>query len=142
VSDLKYCPYCGAQTRREVFVEDGAKVDITRCSECVWDEFTDDLEDIPDNPDFEGHVGFWMDVPGAAPIHVLGDPNMSEETANALRKLAEAAQKYVEDKGTPAPPEGYIALSDAEIKDAEEEDRMFQTCIQCGELTGDCQCDD
>jgi hypothetical protein len=62
---------------------------------------------------------------------------------NVQRGIKAAILRYQNWSGANnAPPEGYIALSDTEIEAAEEEDRMFQTCIQCGELTGDCQCDD
>jgi hypothetical protein len=32
------------------------------------------------------HVGMWLDVDGE-PVHMLADPNMSEETKNALAEL-------------------------------------------------------
>lgn len=41
-----------------------------------------------------------------------------------------------------APPEGYIALSDAEIEANERLDRIFRTCDHCGQLSEDCQCDE
>lgn len=111
-------------------------------------DFADD-EDIPDNPDLEGHVGFYATADDGTPFHVLGNPNMSDETLKALGELAKAAVQYVESKTlpddddwSPAPPEGYIALSDAEIEAAEAEDRDFQTCHQCGQLHEDCQCDE
>jgi hypothetical protein len=43
---------------------------------------------------------------------------------------------------SPAPPEGYVALSDAELAAAEAEDREYQSCSECGQLTEDCQCDE
>lgn len=46
-----------------------------------------------------GHVGMWMEADGE-PFHVLGDPNMSEETAEALRQVVRAARRMV-DKGKP-----------------------------------------
>lgn len=68
------------------------------------DTFTDeddDPEDTDDVPDpYGGHVGFFADVDGE-PIHVLGDPNMSEETLNALRELARAARKAIDDGTLP-----------------------------------------
>lgn len=42
---------------------------------------------------------------------------------------------------SPAPPAAPIALSDAEIVAAEAEDRDYQTCHQCGQLSEDCQCE-
>lgn len=38
--------------------------------------------------------GFWMEVDGS-PIHVNGDPNMSEETREAIANLFRAARKAV-----------------------------------------------
>lgn len=87
MNDPKRCPMCGAQNRQMLFVEDGARVDIMRCPDCRWEEYTDDLD--------------W----------------------------------------SPAPAEGYIALSDSELKAAEAEDREFQTCHTCGQLSEDCQCE-
>lgn len=43
---------------------------------------------------------------------------------------------------SPAPPDSYIALSDAEIDAAEREDRDFQSCHECGQFHEDCQCDE
>lgn len=40
------------------------------------------------------HVGQWMNVDGE-PVHVLADPNMSEETQHALEELVRAARKMV-----------------------------------------------
>jgi hypothetical protein len=55
--------------------------------------------EIPD--DLHGdHTGFYVDVsPNGEnddePIHILGDPNMSEETLNALQELARAARRMM-----------------------------------------------
>lgn len=43
------------------------------------------------------HVGQWINVDGE-PVHVLADPNMSEETREALVALARAARKMVENR--------------------------------------------
>lgn len=51
-----------------------------------------------------GHVGQWMDVDGK-PVHVLADPNMSQETRDALSELVRAAMKWVDD-GMPGKGEG------------------------------------
>lgn len=52
-----------------------------------------------------GHVGFWADVDGQ-PIHILGDPNMSEETLNALKEMARAVLKQQAQKDAPPNDEG------------------------------------
>jgi hypothetical protein len=44
------------------------------------------------------HVGFWAEVNGQ-PIHFLGDPGMSEETLDALKEVARAAMKWMDEKG-------------------------------------------
>lgn len=60
------------------------------------DPFEDDAEEIEIPADLHGgHTGFWLNVDGEG-VHVLGDPSMSEETANALRELVRAARKHVE----------------------------------------------
>lgn len=43
------------------------------------------------------HVGQWMDVDGE-PVHVLADPNMSDETRDALTELVRAARKMVDER--------------------------------------------
>jgi hypothetical protein len=43
-----------------------------------------------------GHRGFSIDVDGQ-PVHVLGDPNMPEQTREALREVARLARKSIED---------------------------------------------
>jgi len=48
-----------------------------------------------------GHVGMWLDVDGE-PIHVLADPNMSEETANALREITRAVRRMDAEQSKPA----------------------------------------
>lgn len=62
------------------------------------EEDEDDTEDFPDP--YGGHVGFFVDVDNE-PMHVLGDPNMSEETLNALKAMARAARKAIEDGTLP-----------------------------------------
>jgi hypothetical protein len=44
-----------------------------------------------------------------------------------------------DDEWSPAPPDSYIALFDAEIEAAEAEDMEFRRCGDCGQL--DCQCE-
>lgn len=56
-----------------------------------------DSEDVEIPPDLHGgHVGFWTDVDGE-PIHILGDPNMSEETLKALQDMARLVRKMQDD---------------------------------------------
>lgn len=98
--------------------------------------------DMPEDIEGTGHVGFYLATADGTPFHVLGDPNMSPETADALRKLADAAQKYVDNLPDNAPPDMPIALSDAEIAAAEAEDREFMRCHICGELAENCDCFD
>ena len=45
----------------------------------------------------DGHVGMWLEADGE-PFHVLGDPNMNEETLEALREMARAARRMMEEK--------------------------------------------
>lgn len=42
------------------------------------------------------HVGFWTQVDGE-PVHMLADPDMSPETAEALAHVIRAARKMVEE---------------------------------------------
>lgn len=44
--------------------------------------------------------GFWTQTKDGQPVHINGDPNMSEETRSALMQVMEAliAEKHVEDK--------------------------------------------
>lgn len=51
-------------------------------------------EDIPFPDEFGRHVGFFLQT-DAGPIHVLGDPDMSPETAAALGDLVMAAVQAV-----------------------------------------------
>lgn len=46
-----------------------------------------------------GHTGFWLNVDGQS-VHVLGDPNMSEETANAIAEVV----RLVRAEDEPEPP--------------------------------------
>lgn len=45
------------------------------------------------------HQGFWSQADGQ-PIHILGDPNMSDETLHAIQELAKAVMHMMENKGT------------------------------------------
>lgn len=40
--DKPVCPVCGAAIRREVFHEDGARVDQWHCLTCGYTEYADD----------------------------------------------------------------------------------------------------
>lgn len=42
------------------------------------------------------HVGMWLNV-DREPVHMLGDPAMSNETAEALAELVRAAKKMIDD---------------------------------------------
>ncbi len=42
------------------------------------------------------HVGQWLDVDGEA-VHILAAPDMSEETAEALRELVRIARREIEE---------------------------------------------
>lgn len=73
-------------------------------------------EDIDaEYPNEDGHVGFYATMDDGVPFHVLGDPNMSDETLGALGRLAQAAQKHVEGV-------------------------EFQRCGECGQI--DCLCEE
>lgn len=56
------------------------------------------MTEPPPDP-FEGHTGFWIDVDGEG-AHVLGDPNMSEETAKALAEVIRAVRKNYPEEPT------------------------------------------
>jgi hypothetical protein len=44
------------------------------------------------------HVGFYSKVDGQ-PIHIYGDPTMSDETLQAIQEVAKAAMKMMQNKG-------------------------------------------
>ena len=44
--------------------------------------------------------GFWLTIPSGMTIHVLGDPDMSQETLNALAEMAKAAGRMAAAKDT------------------------------------------
>lgn len=44
-----------------------------------------------------GHIGQYLDVDGE-PVHLLADPNMSKESAEAISDLVRAARKYLDRK--------------------------------------------
>lgn len=67
----------------------------------------DDGEGSDEYPVEDGHVGFYL---GDAEnrIHVLGNPNMSEETKQALLRLAQFTQEWLDADDT-------IPLDDTEL---------------------------
>ena|SRR6185369_1039038 len=91
---LDSCPNCGAMWGFE-------EIEVGRCFACGYVE--------GDNPDYEeddeyeelasaafgGHKDVWIEVDGHQQ-RVLGDPNMSEETKQALAKMIKAVTKAVE----------------------------------------------
>lgn len=101
--DIYKCPKCG----REVSMPAdgyGAQEDY---------DYEDDEEDFgydDDEPKEEwigimdddppGHEGFYMDVDGE-PVHMLADPNMSPETAEALAKLVRHVRKLLDEGWRP-----------------------------------------
>jgi hypothetical protein len=89
-------------------------------------------EDVEDT-----HTGFYASVDGI-PIHVLGDPDMSEDDLDAVKRIVKSAVDYVN-----ALPHdhNFHAMTDKEIEDAEREDREFQMCYNCGQPWDDCQCE-
>ena len=56
----------------------------------------EEVDDTPPPDLHGGHVGFYTDDGSGSAIHVLGDPNMSNETLDALRKLAQAAKRMID----------------------------------------------
>lgn len=48
--------------------------------------------------DIEAPLGFWTRTKKGRVIHIAGDPGMDEETANALRKLADGAVDLTEER--------------------------------------------
>lgn len=53
----------------------------------------------PDEPPPDlhgGHVGFYADNGAGGTMHVLGDPNMSDETLKALQAIAQAAMRAID----------------------------------------------
>ncbi|MEO8608887.1 MAG: hypothetical protein ABI690_13430 [Chloroflexota bacterium] len=46
-----------------------------------------------------GHTGFWLNVDDE-PVHVLGDPEMSQETANAISEVVRAVREQYGPEGS------------------------------------------
>lgn len=66
-----------------------------------------------------GHTGFWLNVDGEA-VHVLGDPQMSQETADAIAQVARAVREmYGPDDGKwhgwPGPYEKMVQWFEAKL---------------------------
>lgn len=51
------------------------------------------------------HTGFYTQVDGV-PVHVRGDPNMSDDTLKAIQEMARAAMKAIEDGTLPRKKKG------------------------------------
>lgn len=47
----------------------------------------------------DGHEGMWLEVDGE-PVHMLADPDMSDETAEALREMVQAARRMMDQEGS------------------------------------------
>lgn len=56
------------------------------CEWCGYKEPDDDTDDLNEY----GHTGFYLHT-SSGTAHVLGDPNMSDETAAALARMIECA---------------------------------------------------
>lgn len=81
------CPECGAAFSGDEYI-------LQQCFACGWvnDTGRDDVE-FPD--EFDGHEDIYIEVDGQQQ-RVLGDPNMSEETKQALAGLIKAASEAIE----------------------------------------------
>ncbi|GIK63853.1 MAG: hypothetical protein BroJett018_16470 [Chloroflexota bacterium] len=97
VAAMNKCPVCGAELKatqlgwRGPLDPDEPQVRY-HCDDC---DFTWDKADLEEHwGSFD--QGFYTEVDGQA-IHVLGDPNMSEETFEALKELARLAMKAVDE---------------------------------------------
>lgn len=82
----RVCWYCGTKSEGRT------------CTCCDADLDAQEAEIAELNGlDPKGHEGFWMDVDGE-PVHMLADPNMSEETAEALSEVVRAARRMLEEE--------------------------------------------
>lgn len=63
------------------------------------------LRDAAGTPDFDG--GFYTHTNKGHPIHINGDPNMSEETANALSEMADKVFEQMDTKADKAIAKAY-----------------------------------
>lgn len=86
------CPVCDAVLVADEYIEQ-------RCNVCGWQNDTDvDSEEMKalERAAFGGHEDVYIDFDGQ-PQRVFGDPNMSEETKQALAKMIKAVTKAVAD---------------------------------------------
>lgn len=108
------CKRCDAKMKPTILYQFPAKdnrlavqagYECLKCGICYADdkwvdmraEPTDDDDTDPHGDSYGGHVGFWLGVgEGEEPIHVLGDPKMSDETAKALAEIAKAARRAID----------------------------------------------
>ena len=67
--------------------------------------------------------GFWMKTEQGNDIHINGDPGMSEETAQALAAVMDAAAKQLADKPSPYQLIGETLVNVGELK------KILQTLI-------------
>lgn len=77
----------------------------------------DEDEDTDLSPDFDG--GFYTRTPNGHTIHVNGSPDMSEETAQAIRELADKVHEMMERK-MEAAAESILRKGDEKLTDGAE----------------------
>lgn len=93
-----YCDYCGLP-KIDCICDDESfevacpsclaiwgfeEIDRQHCAACGW----------PDNDDGDG---FWYTDEEGETAHILGDPNMGEETLAALNAMIKAARKAIDE---------------------------------------------
>ena len=79
------CPECNVALSTDGYA--------TQCCPCGWENGTDEDDYDVEFPADElgGHQDVWIEVDGHQQ-RVLGDPNMSEETKQALAEMIKAVQ--------------------------------------------------
>lgn len=85
--------------------EDGELDSIDSILSVIYGD--DEYEGSDEYADEYGHVGFYLGD-GEDRIHVLGDPAMSEETKQALLRLAQCAREWLDTDDT-------LPLADADL---------------------------
>lgn len=87
--DTIKCPNCGGDLERlPDSYRDSDEWPDYECCDCGADYWESDFK--------PPHVGFTMDVDGT-PIHILGDPDMDDETRAALEEMGRAAIQAIKD---------------------------------------------
>ena len=87
------CPQCGIALGTDGYI-------TQRCT-CGWendtdeDDYSDEETEALERAAFGGHEDVYIEVDGQQQ-RVLGDPNMSEETKQALAGLIKAATEAIE----------------------------------------------